>query len=203
MVVALAGFLLLRQQPAGTALATSSPPPGQPTPAAATENPPATFAATDAPAATSSPLPATDAPTAEPSPTAAPSPTAKPTPKPTPTPTPVPVGTLRVIVSVVNDDGGTASAADFQVHVSPGACCGTVSPETFAGSESGTDVAVDWGASWGVTMDRPAGYRTTTNLNCDVDGPNGWIEGGTTQICIFTANDIAPEPTAAPTDETP
>jgi hypothetical protein len=116
-----------------------------------------------------------------------------------------------VIVTVINDDGGTATAADFQVHVRPGACCGTVSPETFAGSESGTDVTVDWGTSWGVSVDRPAGYRGTAHVNCDVDGPDGWIESGTTQICVYTANDIAPEPTVGPTlaptlvptDETP
>src|SRR5829696_5204003 len=164
VIVVLVGFMLLRQQPAGTASATSSPAPGQPTSTAATEDAPATFAATDAaPADTSSPLPATDAPTAAPSPTpnASPKPTVKPTAKPTPKLTPAPApGTLKVIVTVINDDGGTASAADFQVNVSPGACCGTVSPETFSGSESGTDVTIDWGASWTVTIDQPAGYRS-------------------------------------------
>src|SRR4029453_16553650 len=69
---------------------------------------------------------------------------------------------LTVIKHVVNDDGGTASAADFTMSIDdPG-----TDPASFAGAESpGTEVTVDPG-SYTVSESGPSGYADSYSADC-------------------------------------
>ncbi len=87
---------------------------------------------------------------------------------------------LIVIKHVVNDDGGTAVAGDFQMTVDdPGA-----NPPSFPGAEApGTDVPVDPGA-YSVSEGGPAGYAASFSADCA-----GTIALGETKTCTVTNND--------------
>ncbi len=93
------------------------------------------------------------------------------------------VAHLIVIKHVINDNGGTAVAADFTLD-SGGA---SDTPDNFAGVESpGVDVTLDAG-SYNVTESGPAGYAASYSANC-----SGSIANGQTKTCTVTNNDIAP-----------
>lgn len=100
------------------------------------------------------------------------------------TPPPPAPATLRVIKTVVNNNGGTAVASDFTLNVT-----GTnVSPNSFAGSVAGVDVTLDAG-SYSVTEPVvPAGYLQTGSGDC-----SGTIAAGETKTCTITNDDIAPQ----------
>ena len=103
-------------------------------------------------------------------------------------PPPAPA-TLRVIKHVVNDDGGSKSAADFTILVSGSAA----SPASFAGSESGTDVSLDPGA-YGVSEAPADGYAVSYS-----DGCSGTIAPGGSATCVVTNDDVeAPAPPPPP-----
>ncbi len=90
---------------------------------------------------------------------------------------------LIVIKHVINDNGGTAAAADFTMQVS-----GTsVIPGSFAGAESGTQVTLDAG-SYSVTESGPSGYASDFSADC-----TGIIGVGQTKTCTITNNDMAPQ----------
>ncbi|MGH2722088.1 MAG: prealbumin-like fold domain-containing protein, partial [Actinomycetota bacterium] len=89
---------------------------------------------------------------------------------------------LTVVKHVVNDNGGTKTAADFTIHVSGTA----VDPATFTGSEDGTTVALNAG-SYAVTEDRAAGYAPSFSDDC-----TGTVALGETKVCTITNDDIQP-----------
>src|SRR4029453_5486975 len=91
---------------------------------------------------------------------------------------------LTVIKHVVNDDGGTASAADFTMSIDdPG-----TDPASFAGAESpGTEVTVDPG-SYTVSESGPSGYADSYSADC-----TGSIAIGESKTCTVTNDDIAPK----------
>jgi|GEM_PF-1121900 len=90
---------------------------------------------------------------------------------------------LIVIKHVINDNGGTATAANFTLD-SGGS---NDSPDDFAGAESpGTQVTLDAG-SYNVTESGPAGYAASFSADC-----SGTIANGQTKTCTVTNNDISP-----------
>ena len=87
--------------------------------------------------------------------------------------------TLKVIKTVVNNDGGTAVAADFTMDVS-----GTnVSSTGFPGDTAGTTVTLDAG-SYSVTESGPSGYMSTLSTDCA-----GTIGVGENLVCTVTNDD--------------
>ncbi len=98
-------------------------------------------------------------------------------------PTPqVPPPVLTVIKHVINDDGGTKTASNFQISVT-----GTnVDNTSFPGAESpGTIVHLSAG-SFNVTEATDSGYAATYSADC-----SGTINDGDSKICTITNNDIA------------
>ena len=90
---------------------------------------------------------------------------------------------LIVLEQIINDDGGTAVAADFTVSVRGG----SPRPERFAGAEApGTDVALDAGP-YAVSVDATLGYRTTLASACA-----GTIAVGEAKTCTVTSDDVVP-----------
>ncbi|HET7857429.1 MAG TPA: hypothetical protein VFL41_13310, partial [Gaiellaceae bacterium] len=91
---------------------------------------------------------------------------------------------LTVIKHVINDNGGTAAAADFTMTVDdPG-----TNPASFPGAEApGTEVTVDPGA-YDVTETGPSGYAASYSPDCA-----GTITVGQTKTCTVTNNDVAGE----------
>ena len=90
---------------------------------------------------------------------------------------------LIVIKHVINDNGGTATAANFTLD-SGGA---NDTPDNFPGAESpGTEVTLDAG-SYNVSETGPAGYAASYSAYC-----SGTIANGQTKTCTVTNNDIAP-----------
>ncbi len=89
-------------------------------------------------------------------------------------------GQLHVIKQVVNDDGGTAVAGDFSLHVSgPSA-----NPANFAGAASpGTTVTLNAG-SYSVSEDPHAGYQGSLSADCA-----GTIAVGQVKTCTVTNDD--------------
>jgi len=91
---------------------------------------------------------------------------------------------LIVIKHVVNDNGGTAAAADFSLD-SGGA---NDTPDNFAGAESpGTEVTLNAG-SYSVTETGPTGYSASYSADC-----SGTIANGQTKTCTVTNDDISPQ----------
>ncbi len=91
-------------------------------------------------------------------------------------------GKLTVIKHVINDNGGSAAAADFTLD-SGGA---GDSPDNFPGAESpGTDVTLDAG-SYNVTETGPTGYTASYSADC-----SGTIKNGESKTCTVTNDDQA------------
>jgi len=87
---------------------------------------------------------------------------------------------LIVIKTVINNNGGNLSAANFTIHVN-----GTnATPSAFPGSASGTNVTLNPG-SYNVTEDSVSGYTTSFSANC-----TGTILSGETRSCTITNDDI-------------
>jgi len=89
---------------------------------------------------------------------------------------------LTVVKHVINDNGGTKAAANFEVTVT---ATGT-SPAPFAGSELGTKVAVNAGA-YSVVEAQLAGYLATFSSDC-----TGTIALGEAKVCTITNDDVQP-----------
>jgi len=86
---------------------------------------------------------------------------------------------LKVIKHVVNDNGGTKTAADFTMQVT-----GTnVSQSSFPGAEDGVIVTLDAGA-YSVDESGLTGYAKTLDAGC-----SGTIADGETKICTITNDD--------------
>ncbi|MCB1719319.1 MAG: hypothetical protein KDK05_29640, partial [Candidatus Competibacteraceae bacterium] len=91
-------------------------------------------------------------------------------------------GSLTIVKTVVNDNGGTLSSSDFTINVSGN----NPSQTSFAGSESGVVVTVEAGA-YSVTEDPVAGYSGSFSADCSGD-----IAAGENKTCTVTNDDIAP-----------
>jgi len=88
---------------------------------------------------------------------------------------------LTVVKHVINNDGGTKTAADFTMQVT-----GTrVSAPSFAGSEAGTVVTLDAGA-YSVDEAAAAGYAKSLSADCA-----GTIALGESKTCTITNDDLA------------
>src|SRR5205807_7561075 len=86
------------------------------------------------------------------------------------------------IKHVINDNGGTATAANFTMSVTGNG----PSPASFPGAESpGTDVTLAPG-SYSVGETGPAGYASSLSAAC-----TGSIAAGETKTCTVTNNDQA------------
>ena len=96
-------------------------------------------------------------------------------------PTSTPVTKLIVTKHVINDNGGTAVAGDFTMHITNSSS----TPSSFPGSETGTTVFVTPG-SYSVSETGPSGYTESNDLNC-----SGTIVLGTTVNCTVINNDNA------------
>jgi hypothetical protein len=192
--------------PGGTQAAVATTTPGAPT-AAPTGGlitlPPGEVVPTDTPAPITEP-PVTPEPTvAVPTPTLKPGQTPRPTPKPTPTPThtptptpttgPTPPGTatVRVVMHVVNDDGGDNVASDW--HLKLTGEIGTASPNNFPGVDSPgyTAVTIPAGKGYLVTDDLAvSGYALTNpDPDCRRDAGSGGLAAGQVVTCTITRND--------------
>jgi hypothetical protein len=100
--------------------------------------------------------------------------------------------TLKVIKHVVNDNGGTSGAADFNLHVKDSADA-DVNGSPAAGSETGTVYTLNDGDTFTVTEDDPApGYSQSYSGDCDANG-DVTVAAGTQKTCTITNDDIAPE----------
>ncbi len=97
-------------------------------------------------------------------------------------PTPqVPPPSLTVIKHVINDNGGTKTASDFQITVTGV----NATPGTFSGAEApGTHVDLSAG-SYSVTEVTASGYAVTYSAEC-----SGTIADGDQKVCTITNNDI-------------
>ena len=90
--------------------------------------------------------------------------------------------TLIVKKHVINDDGGTMDASDFNLAVS----AANASPATFSGDENGTTVTLDAG-SYSASETVVTGYASSLSTDC-----SGTIANGETKTCVITNDDIAP-----------
>jgi hypothetical protein len=89
-------------------------------------------------------------------------------------------GTLHVIKTVINNDGGNKTASDFTINVT-----GTsVSNSSFTGEEDpGTTITLDAGA-YSVDEDEDSDYTKSLSADC-----SGTIASGEEKTCTITNND--------------
>ena len=116
---------------------------------------------------------------------------------PAPAPAPAPaLATLHVVKQVVNNNGGTATASLFNLHVklsgadvagSP--AVGIATPGTFYSLSAGT---------YAVSEDANGSYTKIFSGDCDSSG-NITLISGDNKTCIITNTDIAVVPTPTPT----
>jgi uncharacterized repeat protein (TIGR01451 family) len=98
---------------------------------------------------------------------------------------------LTVVKHVVNDNGGTAVAANWQLHVKNGASNDvTGSPQ--AGDENGDTYTLAAGSYKVSETGGPSGYAATFSGDCDADGDIS-VSVGQEKTCTITNNDIAPK----------
>ena len=101
--------------------------------------------------------------------------------------------TLAVRTNVLNDDGGTKTAADFSVHVSSGGIDVAGSPQ--AGSEGGAPFTPTPGAEYTVGADAVPGYAFSISGDCTPDGRVTPVAGAQ-KSCTITASDLKPQGSA-------
>jgi hypothetical protein len=100
-------------------------------------------------------------------------------------------GTLHVVKHVVNDNGGTANAANFNLHVKNVAGF-DVDGSPAVGSETGTDYTLPAGTYVVTETDGPsAGYTQSYSGACSIVGFAA-VVNGQTKTCTITNDDIAP-----------
>ncbi len=95
--------------------------------------------------------------------------------------------TLKVVSAVINDNGGTATPANFNMHVKRSGADVVGSPQP--GAAAGTDFLVPVG-TYAVSSSGPAGYTTTYSGDCS--GGNVSVAVGESKSCTVTQNDVAP-----------
>jgi CSLREA domain-containing protein len=92
---------------------------------------------------------------------------------------------LTVVTNVVNDNGGTRSAADFTAHVRTGGADVDGSPQP--GSTTGSLYTLTAGTAYAVAADDLTGYGFALAGSCNVT-----LQVGDNLTCTITANDVAP-----------
>jgi len=98
-------------------------------------------------------------------------------------PPPGTTGTLQVIKTVINNDGGTAESGDFNITVTGN----NPSPAEFPGAEApGTDVTIEAG-NYSVDEVDDLGYDKSLSADC-----SGTIAIGETKTCTITNDDVPP-----------
>ena len=98
---------------------------------------------------------------------------------------------LVVVKHVVNDNGGTAVASAWSMHVKQGAS--DIGGSPFAGAESpGTSSEVTPGTYNVSESGGPAGYVLSYSGDCDAQG-NVAVGAGQTKTCVLTNDDSAPQ----------
>ena len=97
--------------------------------------------------------------------------------------------TLTVIKHVVNDNGGSATASQWSMHITSGGS--DVSGSPFAGSESGTTKTLSAGSYAVTESGGPGGYAASFSGDCDPSG-NVTLGPGQSKTCTITNNDVAP-----------
>ena len=95
---------------------------------------------------------------------------------------------LTVVTNVVNDNGGTATAASFPVHVRSGAVDVVGSPKP---GSAGTVYPLAAG-TYRIAADTGAGYTAALSGDCAPDGSVTLTVGASGQVCTLTLNDVAP-----------
>lgn len=88
-------------------------------------------------------------------------------------------GKLIVKKHIINDNGGSRQAGDFSIFVSGK----NVVPDSFAGSENGTEVLLSPGV-YSVSEGGPPPYTSGSSEDC-----SGNIASGQVKTCIITNND--------------
>ncbi|WP_353509976.1 hypothetical protein, partial [Intrasporangium sp.] len=104
--------------------------------------------------------------------------------------------TLTIIKHVVNDNGGTAVASNWSMHVKTGSPAAEISGSPAAGSETGTTYTVAPGTYALSETGGPANYDAS-NWVCtgtgNQSGSNITLALGDAAICTITNNDVAPK----------
>jgi Prealbumin-like fold domain len=96
---------------------------------------------------------------------------------------------LTVIKHVVNDNGGSATASQFTMHIKQsGTDVSGKSP--FAGSESGVQRTLDAGSYFVSESDGPTGYAASISGACAASGAVS-LAPGDVKTCTITNNDFA------------
>jgi|GEM_PF-1454717 len=100
-------------------------------------------------------------------------------------------GTVKLVKHVINNNGGTAVASDFSLHLMQNGVDVAGSPA--AGSETGT-LYTETTGTYTVSEDTPlAGYQQTTIICDGVLTNSVTITTGTTKTCTITNDDVAPQ----------
>ena len=103
---------------------------------------------------------------------------------------PQPHATLKVVTTVVNDDGGSKGPSDFSVRVRHGGADVAGSPKP--GSAAGTTYTVAAG-TYTVSAAAPAGYSAAIGGACAASG-SITLAAGASKTCTVTGNDPVPPP---------
>ncbi len=96
-------------------------------------------------------------------------------------------GDLGITLNIINDDGGTATSANFQQFLQG---VPFVSPDP-VGSTVVTNFTVFPGTYLVQANTALSGYNLTFSADCDATGNVTVVDGGTSN-CVITADDIAP-----------
>jgi Thrombospondin type 3 repeat len=107
--------------------------------------------------------------------------------------------TVKVIKDVINDDGGTATAAEFTMNVVVRAPCTSPGPakliSSFPGSESGTSVIIPLSGATEGDCYAVSEFGDFERYSRSAEGCGGIIRPGETKTCTWTNNDV-PSPTS-------
>ncbi len=98
-------------------------------------------------------------------------------------------GVLHVVKHVIDNNGGAATAANFQMHVKNGGVDVTNSPAV--GSETGTDYTLVGGSYAVSETGGPSGYQASFSGDCNGSGVVTVVNGAT-KTCTITNDDIGP-----------
>ncbi|HUR24688.1 MAG TPA: hypothetical protein VM327_01570 [Candidatus Thermoplasmatota archaeon] len=102
---------------------------------------------------------------------------------------PTPPAALRVIKTVVNDNGGTATSSAFAVHVRYAGNNTDVAGSPQPGNAAGTAYSGLLAGSYKVGEDRLPGYQLTITGDCAANG-GVVLASGQTKTCTLTNNDL-------------
>jgi len=193
--------------PDGSAVAIGSAPGGTPAPGKSgvvvtlgpVVDPSLDLTSTPTPVVTAGPsapagptTPPIPTPTLRPGQTPHPTGTPKPTLKPsfTPGPTPPNRATIHVVMSVINNSGGSALPSAWTMKLTGEAQSGA-SPQTFS---SGATVTIPSGLGYLITDNgNVAGYGAPQpSTDCHRDAASAGLAPGASVTCTITRNDIAP-----------